>query len=258
MKIILAFFISLKVFAFSAEEQTGNLKQDLDQEANRRSDYHRHQQEREREDKEREKGLALFLEEQEKWDLARSKAAIEHKKTIKKSLDENSPEYFADVKEKVKAEEAREAARKNLVKEKQMVISHFNKRKSPITEEDELQIYTHRPRYDLRKRAHNKWLNSGSKTAGSGSSGSFGGGSAPPAPVPNYGYDTGVNFQGGDNYDFPPPPPPADFNNIPQDGFDDFPPPPAVPPSFDGVPTDFDSGFGDGPQFPPPSSNWDF
>jgi len=232
--------LSLKAFAVD-QELVDRLKQDLQHDAERKKAYSRYHDEKIKNEKERDKGLSLYLEEQEQWEMAREKTVYEYKKNKKKPIDEESTEYFADETLKNQRIQQMDIARKKHVKEKADIIAQYTT-PHQLTEEVELQIFSNRPRYDLRKRGQNKWTKSG-KGIGGGT-GSSGGG-----------------YSGsGDSFDLPPPPPPGDFNNsFPADNFDDFPP----PPSFDNGngPGNFDSGFGDGsipPPPPPMQDNFDF
>jgi len=232
---IFIWLLFFKVFA-ADQDLASRLKQDLQHDAERKKAFSRYNDEKQKNEKERDKGLALYLEEQEQWEMAREKTVHEYKRSRKKPLDENSPEFFADEALKKQREKEMDVARKKHIQEKADIIAQYS---SPhqLAEEQELQIYSHRPRYDVRKRENNKWTKSGKGLGGS--SGSSSG---------------GTNFGGSDNgFDLPIPPPPGDFNTtFPADSFDDFPP----PPGYDGnMPGSYDSGFGDGmmaPQVPPP------
>lgn len=239
--LLLVLFLTPKLFAYD-QELANRLKQDLLHESNRKRAFKQHEDERRRTDKEQNKGLTLWLEEQEKWDLAREKAKFEFKRNTRPTPQEGSKEYFDDLAEKERDLRVIEDGRKQHIQIKKSITAQFQGQVS-LSEEEELGIYNERPRYNLRKRARNKWAKSGSNYGAGGSSGATGG----------YG---GGGYQPSDNYDFPPPPPP----DIPQDNFDDFPPP---PPATDFAnPGTFDSGFGDAPMPPPPPppppDGWDF
>ncbi len=199
-------------------------------------------------DNEREKGLGSFLEEQEKWDLLREKGLAEYRKQKKsESPRENGPEHQQDIKEKKQVSQQMEKNRQILVKTKQQVFSK-NKDLIQSLESDELGLNHPRPRYDLRKRGHNKWNKNGPATKTTSSPGYN-----PPPPT------GGANFD-----DFPPPPPPVpDFQGMPMpsEGFEEIPPPP--PPVYEsyGNPpggTGYDPAFGDFPPPPPPPPDFDF
>ncbi len=238
----------MNCFAYD-QNLADRLKQDLNHESNRRKAYKQFEDEKKKTEKEQNKGLALWLEEQEQWDLTREKAVFDYKKTKRPTPQEFSKEYYDDLAEKERGLRVVEEGRKQHIQVKKDILAQYQPL-NVATEEEELGIYDQRPRYDLRKRGRNKWTKSGA-TIGSGSAG---------APSPGGGDNSG-GFQGGDNFDFPPPPP-TDFSNVPQDNFDDFPPPPPPPTDFGSPPGMYDSGFGDAPipppPPPPPEGGWDF
>jgi hypothetical protein len=217
------------------------LRTDLEFGTNRRNAYQQHRDEDKIFDQERDKGLALFLEEEERWNRLREKESREYAQNRAKPMDEFGPEYKQDQKEKENYEKQRELDRKRHVRTKSKIFLEFED-KIPQSEEKELGIAEQRPRYELRKRGRNKWLNAGKVIGGpGGSSGSpF---DAPPIPQPSPG-DFVAPPMDNSFEDIPPPPPP-----IPYDNFDN---------SNAGG---FDSGFGDVPPPPPPPPNdpsWDF
>lgn len=232
----------MKCFAYD-QDLADRLKQELTHESNRRRAFKEFEDEKKKSEKEQNKGLSLWIEEQEQWDSAREKSVFEYRKSKRTTPGEGSPEHLADIAEKERAQRVIEEGRKQHIQIKKNIIAQYAPT-DVTSEEEELAIYNQRPRYDLRKRGRNKWTNSGSKIGG-------GVGASPGA---------GGGFQ-SDNFDFPPPPPATDFNNIPQDNFDDFPPPPPPPPDFGNAPGMYDSGFGDAPippPPPPPPEGWDF
>ncbi len=219
------------------------LKAELDFNMQRRKGFRKQNDELKFYNREREKGLALFLEEQEKFEIEREKGLAEHKKTKTKSLDESSPEYFADLKDKKNRENWQEDSRLNHVKTRDQIISQYRDQENH-SELEELDLYNNRPRFDLRKRYNNKWVKNSGKSNSSGSS--FGGG----APVPDYVPDF---------------PAPLDYAPQPVDNFEEIPPPPPAIPydqGFGGNSGGYDSGFGDAPMPPapppPPEGGWDF
>lgn len=224
--------VALKTFAVDVE-LADRLKQDLQHDVERKKGFSQYNDEKKKRDQEKDKGLALYLQEQEQWEMAREKTVYEYKKNKKKPMDDDSEEHHQDEALKKQRQLKMEEARQDYIKDKKQIIAQY-KTPHAWSEEDELGIYSNRPRYDKRKRGQNKWTKSG-KGIGGSSGGGFSGG------------DNG----GGGNFDLPPPPPPGDFNTFPQDNFDDFPPPPAN--NFDGnYPGNYDSGFGDGGVIPPP------
>lgn len=219
------------------------LRSDLQYDVNRRKAFSQHTGENKIYDQEREKGLALFLEEEERWNRLRDKESRGHAKTRPAPQDEFSPEYKADLKEKEAAEKQRELDRGRHVRTKSNLFIEFED-KIPQSEEKELGIAQERPRYELRKRAKNKWVNSGKTLQGGGGGSS---GSSPfdspsissPSPGDFVAPPMDTNFE-----DIPPPPPPIPYDNFDQSGAGGF-----------------DSGFGDVPPPPPPPPNdpsWDF
>ncbi len=187
---------------------------------------------------EREKGLGSFLEEQEKWDLQREKGLREQRKLKRtKNLDEDSPEYRADLKQKENEKNKMETARRLMVRTRDQVI--VAKPSTLDAEEmEELGLLQNRPRFDLRKRGKNKWVK-GQSASGAGKP-SSGGSTAPPQAFDDFPVQP----------DYMPAPAPID-------GFEEIPPPPppvnydGVPNGVNGYPYNIDSGFGDAP--PPPS-----
>ena len=242
--IILAnIFFSAFVHAAEDTALAEKLKEELNFNQQRRKGFKKQTEDQKIFNLEREKGLALFLEEQEKFDQARDRGISEYKKTKQKPMDESSPEFFADLKEKKMREVVLENARKLHVKTRDQIVSQYDA-SAHQSEMTELELYNQRPRYDLRKRYKNKWTQQGQKSTGSTSS-SFGGG----APVPE------------NPMDFPAP---VDYAPQPIENFEEIPPPPPIP--YDptggqGYPT-YDSGYGDAaippPPPPPPDGGWDF
>lgn len=225
------------------KELADKLRTDLQFDTNRRNAFFQHLDENKIYDQEREKGLSLFLEEEERWNRLREKESREHAKSRPKPMDDFGPDYEADLKEKQVIEKQREVDRQKHVRTKKNLFMEFED-KIPQTEEKELGLASERPRFDLRRRANNKWVNAGKKIQGSAGSG--GGSSSSPfdAPMPAQNdfvappIDT--NFE-----DIPPPPPPIPYDNFEQ-----------------GNAGGFDSGFGDVPPPPPPpppnDPSWDF
>ena len=217
------------------------LKEELNFNLQRRKGFQKQINDQKIYSREREKGLALFLEEQEKFDLDRERGLALHKKTKTKPMDESSPEYFADLKDKKNQINWLEDARLTHVKTRDQIVSQYNPDIQNHSEMEELDLYNLRPRYNLRKRYHNKWIkNSTAKPPGYG--GGFNG-----APSP----------EGSSEF-----PPPTEYVPPPMDNFEEIPPPPPM------IPYDqnqgYESGFGEAPnqQMPPPppmpEGGWDF
>lgn len=192
-------------------------------------------------DNEREKELALFLEQQEKWELVRERGLTEYRNRKQdKSPTDDGPEYKEDLKLKLADEKKKEAARITVVQTRNRVNAK-NSSGSSQQELEELNLEQNRPRFDRRKRGKNKWVKG---TPAANSSAGSGGGFAPPPAA----FD-----------DFPSQP---DFMPMPAvDGFEEIPPPPPPPVNFDGslgYGSGFDPGFGDLPPPPPPLLDDDF
>lgn len=194
---------------------------------------------------EREKALGEYLEDQEKWDLLRERGLRDYRKQKRDlaSPTENSPEYQDYLKEVARIQKDYEKSRQALVKTRDRIL---NTKSAEITklENDELQLYTLRPRYELRKRSRNKWVGSGSKSGIGGGSSSSSAGYVPPPPISN---------------DYPPS---SDFPAAPApyEGFEELPPPPIYDSNINnGVP--YDPSFGGEmsiPPPPPPPPDYDF
>lgn len=194
-------------------------------------------------DNEREKALGEFLEEQEKWDLLRERGLRDYRKQKKEyaSPTENSPEYREYLKEVARIQESYERSRTTLVKTRDKIARSKSTEIAKL-ETDELQLYSLRPRYELRKRGRNKWVASGGRpSSGSSSSGGY---VPPPPPISN---------------DYPPS---SDFPAAPApyEGFEELPPPPVYDSNMNsGVP--YDPSFGGDmsiPPPPPPPPDYDF
>ena len=243
--LIVGFFLSISA-AKAAEKISSDqalaekLKQELNFNLERRKGFKKQVGDQKIYDREREKGLALFLEEQEKFDVSREKGLSAHRNTKTKSLDESSPEYFIDLKDKENRKRWSDEARLRHVQTRDQVVSGYNTNLQNQSEMDELDLYNSRPRYDLRKRYNNKWVKNSTKTPSTGGSSPFGGAPAPESPT-----------------DFPAP---IDYSPQPIDNFEEIPPPP--PPIPYDLNQGYDSGFGDAPNQPgapmPPPEGWDF
>ncbi len=248
------FFLFFNSYAQASDQEFAEaLKKEFKFETERRNQFKSHHLNSKIYNRERDKGLALYLEEQERWDILREKEAKVHARQRAKvvDMDENSFEYKKDDKLKKERQTEMEVARKKHIVTKLAVTNQFNKQIN-TSEEEELDLYSSRPRYELRKRHQNKWVSNG-KSGGSSGGGSSGGGGG-----------------GGGSFDFPAAQPSQDY--IPIDNFDEIPPPPLAPfdggnQGFPGEPSfneGFDQGFpqpgGDFPSYPPPPppDGWDF
>ncbi len=192
-------------------------------------------------DSEREKELALFLEQQEKWEMNRERGLTEYRSRKKdKSPADDGPEFKEDQKIKHVEDLKKEQVRLSVVQTRQRISAKLSPQEL-LQELEELNIDQKRPRFDLRKRGKNKWVK-GDATAKSNSPSGNGGFAPPPAA-----FD-----------DFPTQP---DYMPAPGvDSFEDIPPPPPPPINFDGNMGfgGVDSGFGDTPPPPPPPMDSDF
>lgn len=217
------------------------LKQELQFDIQRKKGFNGFEEKKTVFEREREKGLSMFLEEQEKFDIAREKGKEAYRSSKKKrSMDESSPEYYADLREKDKQQAAREKSRQVHVQTRNRIISQYS-HESHLSEEQEFGLDQIRPRYDLRKRGSNKWTRGSGATGSSGSRGSSPGGFGSPMDVP---------------------PPVPDYIPQPVDNFEEIPPPPPIPYDESMSVPGFDSGFGEAPlpppPPPPPEGGWDF
>lgn len=212
-------------------------------------------------DQEREKALGEYLEEQERWELGRERGLSDHLKQKKaEDISENSPEYRAYLKEVSLQEKEYEKSRSRHLRTLQKLTLQSQQEIEKL-ESRELQLYSLRPRYDLRKRLNNKWA----KTAGRSRPGSSPG-IIPTPPVEN---ELSPGFQDVPqlpvNTDLPPM---VDFPAAPQpfEGYDESQIPPQV---YDGNlnnPQPYDPSFGGVdysnpgmiPPPPPPPPEFDF
>jgi hypothetical protein len=189
---------------------------------------------------EREKGLGEFLEDQEKWDLVRERGLSEYRreKKLYRSPVEGGLDFYEDSRKKRQADYLYEQSREIHARTKRKIESQFRFDVESL-EMQELGLNEKLPRYDLRRRSQNKWVNSAGRGSGapfSGGGGSFQNTPAPvefppapdfpPAPAPYEGYDE--NLQ---------PPPMDSSGGVPYDpsfGTDmSIPPPPPPPPDYD-------------------------
>jgi hypothetical protein len=206
-------------------------------------------------DDEREKGLALFFEEQEKFDAQRDRGLREFRNERKlQHSQEGSPAHQEFIKSQNQAELKKEESRKVHIATRNQVMNESPGLIAEL-ESSEMNLLSLRPRYDQRQRGRNKWLKNQNKSNGTGS------GSSGSAPF-NNDFNSGGGFPAPSmDYSPPPPPPPADF-------YEEMPPPPP-PPSYDGGMGGFGNGFDQGgfngesmPSYPPqpqaPPQDWDF
>lgn len=238
------------------------LKSDLEFDVQRRNAFIKHSQNKNIYESEREKGLSLYLEEQEKWDVNREKGMKQQRSDRLRNheVDEQSPEYARDQKEKQKYELDQENARKKHVETKKEVTQYFDN-KVTVSESEELDIYNDRPRFELRSRGQNKWAKkgsgsgSGSPAWGGGSGSSSGGGESSGTAPFDYPVSGGGDYVPTDNYDDLPPPPPL----VPYDSYGNGQNGGVPPPYYGEGNPDFAAPV-PGQSYPPapPDGGWDF
>ncbi|MBC7457746.1 MAG: hypothetical protein H7235_05675, partial [Bdellovibrionaceae bacterium] len=159
------------------------------------------------------------------------------------SPKEFGPEHQVDIKQKKQSEVAMEQSRQLNVRTRRQVFSE-NKALIATLESQELGLDHQRPRYELRKRGHNKWVKGSTPAPKASGSSNY---SAPPPTFEDF-----------------PPPPVSDYIPAPPplENYEEIPPPP--PPVYEsygqpGMGQSFDSGFGDIPPPPPmPPPDFDF
>lgn len=200
-----------------------------------------HQTEQKQFDRGRDRGEQEFLEESEQWERQRQQDLSEYRKSKKaaeRGADIEGPDALEDARVKraiaAEREEARQAYSKKVLK------FDRDNQKGLVSEIEELDVMSNRPRYAQKGRvlygAHAKY--SQPKPVGGSSNSGFN--SPPPA-----------SFNNNNSSPFPPPPSFDEFNDSGgftpapnMDNFgDDFPPPP--PPPLMEPDGDFD--------FPPPT-----
>ena len=193
-------------------------------------------------DKAREAGFSDYLDEKDSEDRIQYRNTNEQQALPKeKRPGDDVVLYKKDLEERREWEKSQDFARRQQVKDNKALMAHPLLRS--VSEEEELDLISKRPRFDYKKRTlYNSHGSISAPNSPTGrrikESGGFTLPSPPSAPQ-NPSYD-----------DFPPPPPPM-FGNE-NSGQEDFPPPP--PPPFD----DFESDFPPPPppamDFPPPGN----
>ena len=190
---------------------------------------------------EREKGLGEFLEDQEKWDLVRDRGLAEFRRERRAYATpvDGGPEDREDRAKKRRLEEAFERSRETHARTRQKIESQTRYDITSL-ESQELGLDVKLPRYELRRRGHNKWVNSVSKSSG-GSGFTPGFQSPQPTefpPAPDF-PAAPAPYEGYDESQLPPPPPVYDGSSggVPYDpsfgGEMNIPPPPPPPPDYD-------------------------
>lgn len=217
-----------------AEEMTESVRPLT--ETQRLSEFNDFQKEKARFNLERERGLTDYLESIERHDLQRDRALSDYKKEKRnESPAEGGPEDMLDRAEKREYHYRWERAADLELARRAKEAFEKKQARRILSEEEELDIYMKRPRFEHRKRAlfggTPKWM----KDKKTGGADSFSPSTTPsdnyvPATPPSDFYTPPpLPLDSGSFDDFPPPPPP---------NFDDFPPPPPPPP-----PTLDDFGF---------------
>lgn len=224
-----------------------SLKIDANQNLNRLKAYKDEAQINKVFDEEREKALGEFLEDQEKWDLLRERGLREYQKEKKlRTPGVRSSEYLEYLDEKESEQAIYERNRRIQVNVRQQVQKQIKDDNIGNLELQELGLAGARPRYSLRNRSNNKWVNASNKAGLGGSSSgiSIGGGYQPPAPPPSSDFAPAV--------DFPAAPPPFE-------SFEEVQPatPPPVFDSSQGI-TPFDGSDMNNIPAPPPPPDFDF
>lgn len=258
-------FIALAVSAGGAElddDLVEKLKIEANHNLNRLRSYKDEVKNNQIHDSEREKALAEFLEEQERWELLRERGLTDYLKQKKvEALTENSPEFRAYQKELELQEKEYEKSRQRHLRTMR-AINNSHQQELQKLESQELQLYSDRPRFDLRKRLNNKWAKTSSSTRPGQSTGFV----PPTPPVEN---EINPGFQDVPqlpiNTDLPPM---VDFPSAPQpyEVYDEGQIPPQV---YDGNvnnPQPYDPSFGGVdysnpgliPPPPPPPPEFDF
>ncbi len=216
-----------------------SLKIDANQNLNRLKAFKEEGQINQVFDDEREKALGAFLEDQEKWDLVRERGLREYKiEKKRRNPGIKSAEYLEYLDNKESDAAIYERSRKIQVNVRNQVQKQIKDDNIGNLELQELGLAGHRPRYSLRDRSNNKWVNAGSRPGLGGSSGGLlGGGYQPPAPPPSSDFappppafesfeevqpaspppifdsSSGITpFDGNGDMNIPPPPPPPDFD----------------------------------------------
>lgn len=216
------------------EELLNKLKSEANHQILRLKSFKEDQKKNQVYNNEREKGLAVFLEEQERWDVTREKGLADYKKQkVKTQIDEQGPLFKQNEANEKKYRDKYESQREVYVEARNKVLSNNDKFMTEL-EKEELSLLNLRPRFDLRKRGHNKWSKSASNAKSSGGGSSFDSGSSYSPPPPDYSAPTYDNYE-----EIPPPPPPPAFDGgyDPSFGSGEMqmpqPPPPPPPPDFD-------------------------
>ena len=182
--------------------------------------------------------LKKWKEEKAEPDIQSLKEFKEELKKQKKS-DSESDSFHVFLKEKKEESKDYDDSKREFIKAQKR--SHAIESKRDFTEEEELNVFLNRPRYEYRKRAL-FGAKPNYKVATKSTS------SSPTSTQPEFGTDSGY---------IPPPPPPPMPSDMPNEPFYDEIPPPPPPP----LPSDFGNDFGDGyipPPPPPPMFDGEF
>lgn len=226
------------------EELLKSLKIDASQNLNRLKAFKDEGQINKVFDEEREKALGEFLEDQEKWDLQREQGLREYQKEKKlRTAGVKSAEYLQYLDDKESDAAIYERNRKIQVNVRNEVQKQIKDDKIGNLELQELGLANARPRYSLRNRDNNKWVNAGARPGLGGSTPGAVGGYTPPTPPPASDFAPAVDFpapppafESFDEVNPATPPPVFDSSQgiTPFDGSQDMNiPPPPPPPDFD-------------------------
>jgi hypothetical protein len=194
-------------------------------------------------DQERENGLSEYLEEQERWDLIRERGLREFRAQKRQVTPQEGSFEHNQYLEELESQIARyEKSRKAHIATKNKFVYPSLKNELSRLELEELGINSKRPRFDVKLRSQNKWVNVG-KSSGFSSGGSSSGfqPTAPPpidySPAPEF-PPAPAPYEGGEDL-VPIPPPIYDSNGGEITDFGGssselmIPPPPPPPPDFD-------------------------
>lgn len=186
-------------------------------------------------DQERERGLGEYLEDQERWDLLRERGLQEYRATKRDSSPrEGSPEYQQYLEERESQDARYERSRRIHIQTREKINTEFKADIAGI-ESEELGLHNDRPRYQLRKRSANKWVNASAAKGRIGGSPTFTPGQFDYQPPPEFPAAPAP-------YEPPPeeqmPPTVYDQNGVampvnPENPEINIPPPPPPPPDFD-------------------------
>lgn len=202
--------------------------------ADRLLDFAQHQKNKKKWDEARQSGSTQVKKAREQWQKKSENDVADYKawkSRQKKAIDETSPEYFSDLKKRIKAQDDLEKLRLEFVKNRKMKDERKKSqvKLSEATEygldkQEDLVEFRKRPLYfkDQKVGVNNSGGSSGAPSFGGGSSFDRGQNFSPPpsAPPPPEFFDSDYSNQ-------LPPPIPSEFDEgMPPPVFDDVAPPP--------------------------------